>query len=339
MPRNPRLDTPGSWHHVMNRGIARRSVFEGSADIRVFLACLARECRRGAIELHAYSILTTHFHLLIRSPRGELSLAMQRAQNRYVRYFNRSRRRDGPLFRGRFRSKPIDSLEYRKCVLIYIDANPVEAGIVWRSQDYPFGSRCRYEEAVGPPWLMRAWVESAIQSAARRGAVPPSYEMVFPLDLQREPFELVERRLMSKCREPDPLDDLVGAAPAKVREWMQRKARLADGTTVGLPICSPSVVQHVIREASADSRSWSVSVSRKPLNGWGLLEVGLLLDLCGLSLSAVASMLGSGTSTIGDRARQHRRLLLVDCAYADRAARMTSASLPQSLQGRLLRGR
>ena len=197
MPRNPRLDTPGSWHHVMNRGIARRSVFEGSADIRVFLACLARECRRGAIELHAYSILTTHFHLLIRSPRGELSLAMQRAQNRYVRYFNRSRRRDGPLFRGRFRSKPIDSLEYRKCVPVYIDANPVEAGIVRRSQDYPFGSRCRYEEAVGPPWLKRAWVESAIQSAARRGAVPPSYEMVFFLDLQREPFELVERRLMS----------------------------------------------------------------------------------------------------------------------------------------------
>ncbi len=78
MARNPRQDHPGSWHHVMNRGIARRSLFESRDDIRFFLACLARAVRRGQIEVHAWCILTTHFHLLVRSPGGELSAAMRR---------------------------------------------------------------------------------------------------------------------------------------------------------------------------------------------------------------------------------------------------------------------
>ena len=109
MARQPRHDDPGSWHHVMNRALARRSLFETSEDIRFFLACVARAVRRGQIEVHAWCILTTHFHMLVRSPKGELSAAMRRIQNRYVRHFNRKRRRDGTLVRGRYRS-----CEFRK---------------------------------------------------------------------------------------------------------------------------------------------------------------------------------------------------------------------------------
>ncbi len=55
MPRKPRFDEPGCFHHVMNRGMARRTVFETRANVRYFLSLLARACRRRRIEVHAYS--------------------------------------------------------------------------------------------------------------------------------------------------------------------------------------------------------------------------------------------------------------------------------------------
>ena len=102
MARHPRCDGPNTWHHVMNRGIARRTLFESSADIRYFLAQVAWAVHRGEIEVHAYSILTTHYHLLLRSLTGQLGRVMQQVQTKYSRRFNRGRHRDGSLVRGRF---------------------------------------------------------------------------------------------------------------------------------------------------------------------------------------------------------------------------------------------
>ncbi len=70
MAQRARNDEPGSWHHVLNRGLAKRPLFEDRVDVRYFLSRLAREVRRGRLELHAWCVLTTHFHLLVRSPVG-----------------------------------------------------------------------------------------------------------------------------------------------------------------------------------------------------------------------------------------------------------------------------
>ena len=101
MARRPRQDDPGTWHHVFQRGIAKRTMFEAKLDIRYFLACVARAVRAGLIEVHAFCVLVNHFHLLLRSRIGRLSDAMQQIQSRYVRMFNRRRKRDGPLIRAR----------------------------------------------------------------------------------------------------------------------------------------------------------------------------------------------------------------------------------------------
>ncbi len=153
MARSPRCDGPGVWHHVMNRGIARRAVFEDSRDVRFFLSRLARAVRAGSIEVHSYCVMTTHFHLLVRSPDGNLSRAMCRVLDDYVRRFNRIRKRDGSLFRGRFRSRPVESLEYRRRLVHYIDANPVLAGLVATHALYPHGSAHWYAQDSGPIWL------------------------------------------------------------------------------------------------------------------------------------------------------------------------------------------
>ncbi|MCP5021931.1 MAG: transposase [bacterium] len=61
----------------MNRGTARRTVFEDGTCARYFLACLARVVRHGGLEVHSYALMATHFHLLVRCPNGCLSEAMQ----------------------------------------------------------------------------------------------------------------------------------------------------------------------------------------------------------------------------------------------------------------------
>ena len=52
MARRPRMDDQGSWHHIMNRAVARRPLFENRHDVRLFLAHLAQEVRAGNLEVH-----------------------------------------------------------------------------------------------------------------------------------------------------------------------------------------------------------------------------------------------------------------------------------------------
>lgn len=75
MARRRRQDAPGATHHVLARGMARRTVFEGVRDIRVLLCLPALEVRRGALGVIAFCFLTTH----VRSPTGTLSRALRRA--------------------------------------------------------------------------------------------------------------------------------------------------------------------------------------------------------------------------------------------------------------------
>src|SRR5262245_4791445 len=212
--RRPRLDEPGTWHHVMNRGIARRAVFEGEADIRFFLAELARAAHRGEIEIHAFAILSTHFHLLIRSPDGLLAVAMREVEREYVRRFNRLRRRDGPLMRGRYLSKPVLSLAYRRLLVRYIDFNPVRAALVPRAAQYPFASAHHYAQRRGPPWLTRGWIEDEVRDAT--GA--PSYDPAGYVDVFGGAVSEPERRLVAaraaSAAQDDAADVLVRAAPA-----------------------------------------------------------------------------------------------------------------------------
>ncbi len=318
MPRRPRVDRRGRLHHLMNRGLARRTVFETREDVRVFLALLALAVHQGRIELHAYSILSTHYHLLVRSLDGRLSETMRRVQNAYVRWFNRKRRRDGPLFRGRFRSFPVESTRYLHTLIRYIDQNAVNAHLVADATAYPNGSARHHAAGLARPrWLCRSLVDQFLTPHLARGIPrPEAYGLAFPPRLTQAQRVFVERRLLHPDRSPEELEDLLASAPSQVQAWMDRKARLADGTRPGVPLVAVETVDRLVaehRRRAPDSFIGAGPRRRRSL--WDLVWVALLRDLAGESYAAIARRQATTRDAVARRAEEHRTALAGDVGY------------------------
>ncbi len=104
MARKWRIDYPGAWHHVMHRGARREAIYDDERDCILFLDLVGQTVNRFGLEVHAYALMPNHYHLLVRSVKGNLSRCMQHLNGSYARGFNSRRTCDGPVFRGRFRS-------------------------------------------------------------------------------------------------------------------------------------------------------------------------------------------------------------------------------------------
>jgi len=323
MARRPRRDAPNTWHHVINRGIAKRPLFETSDDIRFFLARLARQVRLNRIEVHAYCMMTTHFHLLVRSPIGELSEAMRRVQNEHSRRFNRRKRRDGSLIRGRFFSRLVDSLRYRRTLVRYIDGNPVKARIVKVSGNHEFGSAAAYYRGSFPPWLNREWITREVRLASGDDILTPeNYRAMFEVrDRGRlnDISDFVGTRI-NNTGTIDPLNDLIGSTPHHVRSWMQRKAQLADGHTLGQPVCGPVALLRALNANIEKRGAWIVQDGSQLRRGGEIAQSGLLRELCHLSWREIARYENGSVSRASRLGSTHRRLLDANPGYGIRAA-------------------
>lgn len=145
MARLPRLAVPGYPHHLIQRGNNRQAIFAATADYETLLSMLDENARKFEVELHAYVLMTNHFHLLATPATQEgLPLLMQAVGRRYVRYFNQRQGRTGTLWEGRYRSTLIQADRYLLACMVYIDLNPVRAGLVAAAKDYPWSSHGHY---------------------------------------------------------------------------------------------------------------------------------------------------------------------------------------------------
>ncbi len=144
MPRNLRDDYPGAWHHAMNRTIAPLSLLADDVDARIFIVELREASLKCRVDVHAFCLMRNHFHLLIHTPDGGLSKMMQTFSARFTQHINRRRDRDGPLFRGRFKSVAIDSDGQLLQTSVYIHRNPVAAGLVSSAEDWLWSSARNY---------------------------------------------------------------------------------------------------------------------------------------------------------------------------------------------------
>lgn len=130
MPRQPRLDAPGALHHVMGRGIERTNLFRTDADRGDFVDRLAQLCLEGSLVVYAWSLLSNHFHLLVRTGRQPISRSMKKLLTGYVVNFNLRHKRSGHLFQNRYKSIICEEDPYLLELARYIHMNPVRAGMV-----------------------------------------------------------------------------------------------------------------------------------------------------------------------------------------------------------------
>ena len=104
MPRLARLDAPGVLHHVIIRGIERKSIFRDGKDRDDFLARFEDLIPTTTIACYAWALLSNHAHFLLRTGDMPLATFMRRLLTGYAGGVNRRHKRVGPLFQNRFRS-------------------------------------------------------------------------------------------------------------------------------------------------------------------------------------------------------------------------------------------
>ena len=155
MPRRPRLDAPGTLHHIMGRGSNRIKIFQSTTDRNDFLTRLADLCREGYLSVYAWALMDNHFHLLVRTGNQPISSSMRKLLTGYVVCYNRRHKRCGHLFQNRYKSIICEEDPYLLELARYIHLNPLRSRIVESLKDlsqYPWTGH-----AVIMGKVKRAW--------------------------------------------------------------------------------------------------------------------------------------------------------------------------------------
>jgi REP element-mobilizing transposase RayT len=154
MTRPLRIEYPGAFYHIMNRGQSGRKIFLEDQGRQSFLDLLTDIVRLWKVEIFAYCLMDNHYHLLLSTPAGVLSRPMRHLDGIYTQRFNRLHHRDGRLFRGRYKAILVDAEEYFLSVVRYIHKNPLGAGLVSDIDRYRWSSHRGYlNKTQCPEWL------------------------------------------------------------------------------------------------------------------------------------------------------------------------------------------
>lgn len=141
MPRRPRITLAGVPHHLIQRGNNRQACFFSDDDYQTYLHWLKEYADKHDCAVHAYVLMTNHVHLLITpSTSGAAGQLMKQLGQRYVQYVNRTYRRSGTLWEGRFRSCLTQEEAYVLSCYRYIELNPIRANMVGHPAEYPWSS-------------------------------------------------------------------------------------------------------------------------------------------------------------------------------------------------------
>jgi REP element-mobilizing transposase RayT len=159
------VEFAGAVYHVLDRGDRREEIYADDADRLVFLRTLEEVCRRTGWWVHAYVLMSNHYHLLLETPEPNLVAGMKWFQSTYTMRFNRRHRLGGHFFQGRYKAIVVDPEERNYLVTLsdYIHLNPVRAGLLKEGEklvSYRWSSYPAYAKggAISPWWLKRETV-------------------------------------------------------------------------------------------------------------------------------------------------------------------------------------
>ena len=152
MTRTRRTVNPGSSYHTTQRGHDRQLIFHDDADRIEYLTLIAKYSARHGVRIETYCLMPNHIHLVVVPERTDsLALAIGQAHNCYSRNFNKKYERRGHLWESRFHSVLLDA-EHRINALLYVERNPVRAGLVENAWDYTWSGaamHCGMKDTAG----------------------------------------------------------------------------------------------------------------------------------------------------------------------------------------------
>jgi len=134
-------------YHVYNRSVLKMPLFRDPRDYLRFITKMSELKKEMTIELSAYCLMSTHFHLILREPAlkkptnmAQLSKFMQRLQNSYAKYFTIKYKHSGRVFQGAYKNKQIENEEHFCIIRDYIHQNPVRKKMVRSTSKWPYSS-------------------------------------------------------------------------------------------------------------------------------------------------------------------------------------------------------
>jgi putative transposase len=198
MPRRPRIKLTGIPQHIVQRGINREPCFFAEEDYHCYLHWLEKSAGDWHCAIHAYVLMTNHVHLLITpdKPEGPARL-MQSIGRRYVQYINKSYRRSGSLWEGRYKSSLVQAEAYLLTCMRYIELNPVRADMVSDPAYYRWTSYRRNGLGQGDTRLTPhpLYLELGKDDATRQSA----YRVLFRYQLDDQAIDDI-RLALAQCQ-------------------------------------------------------------------------------------------------------------------------------------------
>jgi putative transposase len=159
MARPQRLEFPGAIYHVTSRGNEQQDIFVDNDDREFFLATLSKVVQRYNWICHAYCLMNNHYHLMIETLDGKLSIGMRQLNGIYTQNFNLRHRREGPVMHGRFKAILVQRDHYLQDMCRYVVLNPVRTKTVRQPEKYRWSS---YASTAGlaevPEFLSTDWL-------------------------------------------------------------------------------------------------------------------------------------------------------------------------------------
>jgi len=151
MARPLRVEYEHAFYHVISRGHRRENIFRNDGDRKKFLNKLSLAAERLQLKIHAYVLMSNHYHLLIETPKANISQAMHDINAGYSNWYRSKYRLIGSIFQGRYKAIVVEKDEYLLVLSAYIHLNPVKTGIVNKPEEYIWSSYGSYIGKNKPP--------------------------------------------------------------------------------------------------------------------------------------------------------------------------------------------
>jgi REP element-mobilizing transposase RayT len=189
MARSIRIQSAGAYYHVMARGNRREAIFHDDDDRRFFLHTLSQACEMTGWRVHAWVLMSNHYHLFLQTPEPNLVAGMGWLQNTLTRRYNVRHRKWGRLFGDRYKAVVVEGEDryHYQTLMDYIHLNPVRARIIRPKAgqsvlDYPWSSIAGGYAL--PPKRRARWLDvaSGLKAFNLQDTVPGRRHMAERLD-------------------------------------------------------------------------------------------------------------------------------------------------------------